>query len=71
MGIEKSAVVTYRVKMKCEYCPDGYMESTGQTLMSNPPQYPHVCSVCRSVKTFLQIYPNIEYEEVIEREVLD
>lgn len=55
----KEEVKTYRVKLMCDTkdCT-GEMLPDGRCLMSNPPQYPHVCNVCGNTdNVFGKKYP--------------
>ena len=57
-------VRTLEVAMRCKACGLGEMFSTGITLMSNPPQYPHKCRACGAEETLLRRYPYIANEPV-------
>lgn len=46
-----------QVFMICDKCGRGEMRPTGETLMSNPPQYPHKCATCGNVENLLHPYP--------------
>lgn len=57
---------TYEVRLLCEEggC-DGEMKWTEVALMSNPPQYPHVCSKCRAKQTLVnRRYPFTAYRQI-------
>lgn len=41
----------------CEKCGIGYLRPTGYALLSNPPQYPHVCTHCHHEQV-LRSYPH-------------
>ena len=55
-------VKTFTVNYLCDECGEGYMESTGSILISNPPQYPHKCNACGSDRTFREKYPKTIYK---------
>ena len=42
----------------------GDKDGFGIVLASYPERYPHTCNVCGDGKTFLKVYPCIEYREV-------
>lgn len=46
----------FQVYMQCDNC-GGEMRPTGEYLASNPPQYPHKCQNCGTIKNFLHTYP--------------
>lgn len=58
-------VVQVRVHMDCEEegC-NGEMVSNGDAFLTYPPRYPHVCNVCKAVKTFNVRYPSLDFREV-------
>lgn len=57
-------VKVIKVTLECEKC-GGEMKSTGQALMSNPPQYPHECKKCGNTRNIRgKQYPYIEYEAI-------
>lgn len=56
-------VKTFEVHKYCDKCGTE-MTFTGETLLSNPLQYVHMCEKCGKKDTFLQKYPCIEYKEV-------
>ena len=52
------------VKMKCDKCGKGYMKRANDTvLLSNPPQYEHICENCAHIETYSKSYP---YREVVD-----
>lgn len=54
------------VVAECD-CGKGTMRLTGTSLLTDPPQYPHRCTVCSKTENLLAMYPhnrNIETEEV-------
>lgn len=53
----KTRVKMYSVEYVCDECRKGVMQSTGITLTSNPPQYPHRCNKCGAEQTFMECYP--------------
>jgi hypothetical protein len=59
----KRKLIPYRVNYVCDKCVKGHMKPTKEVLLSNPPQYPHVCDYCGEKKTFWKRYPRIEYEQ--------
>ena len=55
-------VQVVRVVYICDSCGIGEMRASGGELTSYPPQYPHACTHCGSIKTFRGVaYPRIEY----------
>jgi hypothetical protein len=58
-----------QVDYQCEKCDDGRMRPTGQTLMSDPPQFPHKCTNCENTITFNEKYPTVRY--ALEGELID
>lgn len=55
----KKEVKTYIKDYTCDTCQEGAMRSTGETLMSDPPQYPHTCTKC-GIKMILRLsYPHV------------
>ena len=68
MSERRTEVKTFRVDYICDTCGKGIMCSTGVTLMSNPPQYPHMCLECDATQTFTGItYPRLEHEDAQEQ----
>ncbi len=55
-------VKTYKVHAMCDklMC-DGEMKHEGRALMSNPPQYPHICTECGNTENLREVYPRITY----------
>lgn len=45
----------------CDECGIGVFHALGTTLLTYPPKYPHKCTHCNAQKTFLEIYPHIDY----------
>lgn len=62
MQIE-TEVKTYRIECQCDSCRKGNMVNDGTVFLSNPPQYPHICTNCKAIKTFNVQYPRIEYKQ--------
>ena len=57
------------VKMKCDKCGKGYMKRANDTvLLSNPPQYEHICENCAHIETYFRSYPYIEFVDSITGE---
>lgn len=57
-------VKVYEINYRCEECGIGCLERSGPMLLSNPPQYTHVCNNCGDTKTFKnKYYPHIKYVE--------
>ncbi len=55
------------VQLRCDECGVGEMKHNGVSLMSNPPQFPHICDNCGvEVRVRETPYPRIVYvyEEV-------
>jgi len=64
MPERKKEVKTYKIEYVCDECGEGDMRPTGICLTSNPPQYPHTCTVCGHEKRFRdKKYPLTVYEE--------
>ena len=63
MPTEKVPIKYFQEDYLCDVCGEGFYRSTGISLMSNPPQYPHICNKCEDRKTFNCIYPRIMYEQ--------
>lgn len=62
---EREVVVSpVQVEYVCDICHRGTMQPTGKTLLSDPPQYPHECSVCGYATTFRRTYPNVVLQHV-------
>jgi len=64
MGSQEESVTVrvVRVKLICE-C-GGEMLPTGESLLSYPAKYPHVCSKCGHTEKKTRRYPRIDYEEL-------
>jgi hypothetical protein len=60
----KAIICAIRVRYVCDKCLEGDMRPTGETLLSDPPKFPHVCEACGHKGLFCVIYPHIRYEEV-------
>lgn len=60
---KRTELKTFRVQMFCG-C-GGEMKPTGLMLCSDPPQFPHQCSLCDMQKTYEARYPHTEYREVV------
>lgn len=60
----KQEVRTFLVNKRCYECGNGEYEPTGTALMSNPPQYPHVCNNCGDERNLRQTYPDLRYEPI-------
>lgn len=57
------------LKMKCDKCGKGYMKRANNTvLLSNPPQYEHICENCAHIETYSKSYPYIEFVDSITEE---
>lgn len=59
---KRTRMIPVKKEMICDKC-GGIMVPTGMCLMSNPPQYPHVCNGCGFTATYNKSYPTIEFEE--------
>ena len=62
MGEISQEVKTYNIHYLCDKCGKGEMLSTGITLTTMPPQYPHKCTACDNTDTFFKRYPYKSYE---------
>lgn len=60
MPVIEQEVKTVCLHYFCDTCGNGEMHSTGETLLSNPPQYPHVCGNCGATAILLKSYPGFE-----------
>lgn len=60
--IVKEEVKTFVSHMYCPKC--GIELSTGKFLLSEPPQYEHVCSICGYTHTDINRYPLITVEKI-------
>lgn len=65
MPMIKRPVIPTQIDYVCDKCGEGKYRPTGVTLMSNPPKFPHTCTLCGDTHTFYKIYPCLEYEEII------
>ena len=55
-------VKAHEIDYTCDECGEGLMRPTGASLMTSPPYYPHVCTVCRKVENFRDTrYPYTVY----------
>jgi len=64
---EIKEVKTFKVDYKCPKCGKGYLRPTGTVLTSYPPQYPHKCTKCDYMETFMdKTYPYYTYKEIEE-----
>ena len=60
------------VKMKCDKCGKGYMKRANDTvLLSNPPQYEHICENCAHIETYSTSSPYIELVDSITEETVN
>ena len=59
---EVRQVQTHQVDERCPVCGNGWMRPTGIVLTSNPPQYPHKCTVCDYQQTYSARYPYIVHQ---------
>ena len=60
---KRTDVKTVRVSLFCDECGEE-MLPTGEALMSNPPQYPHVCKNGHKVNIRRKTYPYIEFVDL-------
>ncbi len=63
MSEERIPVTPYQVKYRCEKCGVGFMRGTGESYMSDPPLYPHICDApnCSHMQTFKRTYPGVVF----------
>lgn len=61
----KKRVNIYKIDFRCDICGTGFYRPTGVANLTNPPQYPHRCTVCGAEL----IVPGKAYPYVIEEEV--
>ena len=59
--IKKIYQVPVELHLHCDKCGTE-MEFEGKVLISDPPQYPHICPKCGTKKIMEAQYPHIEYE---------
>lgn len=59
--IKKIYQVPVELHLLCDKC-NTEMEFLGQTLLSDPPQFPHKCPKCEHIMVMDSQYPHIEYE---------
>lgn len=57
----KKEIKTFQVDYICDNCGSPDVKSTGVTLLSNPPQYPHTCKNCGANYVFKCTYPTMKY----------
>lgn len=58
-----SEVKAYERQYVCPHCDVGYLKNTGMALMSNPPQYVHICTHCdKTTNVRGEQYPKIIYK---------
>jgi hypothetical protein len=64
MSETRTEVRPVEIDYVCDACGVGHMRSTGISLMSSPPQYPHKCDKCGAEQTFTNArYPRVMYEK--------
>ena len=69
MGEVRQLVKTFRVRMVCPKCGEGFMEPGDVVLTTYPPLYPHTCDHCGYIDSYRVMYPYIEYEAVKDGEL--
>lgn len=69
MPFKQVPVRPIQVLYICDSCDTGQYLPTGSMLLSDPPQFPHECSVCGDKRTFMEKYPTLRY--VREGELLN
>lgn len=53
------------IDCQCDKCGEGAMRhADGVALMSDPPQYRHVCTSCGYAQNYFCIYPRTEFRAV-------
>lgn len=62
---EKIECKVFVVEYRCPECKEGTLHPTGMVLTSYPAQYPHKCSKCSYMETFLEKYPKLSYEPAV------
>lgn len=54
-------IIPKEVKYQCDNCKEGEMVYKGNMLMTNPPQFTHECSYCKTEQVFYEKYPTIKW----------
>lgn len=58
-------VKMFETKYMCDTVGcNGELKPTGVMLMTEPPQFPHKCPICKSEQTFFNKYPLLSYRYV-------
>lgn len=61
--IKETRVYPVMQRLYCDKC-DTEMMAEGQTIMTNPPQYPHRCPNCQNQFVSIgKMYPNVDFRE--------
>ena len=61
---KKTEVKTIQVHYECPECKGSYMEFTGRTQLTSPPQYVYYCPKCDCQQSLSKKYPYIKYVPV-------
>lgn len=63
-------VQAVQIDFLCPKCKIGYLRATGNSLLTYPEQYPHICNhnSCDYAESFIIKYPYIDYKEVDSNE---
>jgi hypothetical protein len=62
MGEQRYELKPFGVRYVCK-CGNE-MEYTGQMLMSDPPQFVHLCNECNSKENLREKYPTVRWEAI-------
>lgn len=63
----KKRVNIYKIDFRCDICGTGFYRQTGVVNLTNPPKYPHRCTVCGAEMIVSgKTYPYMIEEEVDE-----
>jgi len=65
MPEEKNDLIVVRTYYRCDKCGIGRMHPTGDMFPTDPPQFPHKCSMpsCGNEATFNKHYPTVTYRD--------
>lgn len=63
MAEKKVKCDVYIVKMICDKCGKGEMIESDDSILTYPPQFPHMCNNCGYTATYRCRYPHTKLEE--------
>ena len=59
-------VKVFEVNYSCSECEySSFMVPTGNSFLTNPPQYEHRCPTCDNRTMLDTVYPYVKYEDVV------